>query len=349
METTTQQISTQVVTEAFGGVENLVLCEVEMPKPAPAEVVVALTSIGMNQADLMARRGEYRLSSGEPPFIPGIEGGGIITQIGTDVQNRQIGQRVILTLSAPQRKGTYRSHFVAAASETVPVPNGIPDHLIGALWLPFLTAWGALVWRQNLRAGQTVLLPAASSSVAIAASQIAKRLGAITIGTTTSPHKVEILQSLDAAQYDHLVLTDTPNTETTEKPWWKTVKSLAQTETGRRGIDVIFDPVAAGNFLHHEIRLLAQGGTLWAYGLLGTPDTVDISPLIRKDAAIRGWLLNVLAGTEAEAEGYQHILENVSQGNYKLPVAGTFGLSQVKDAQQIMETGNHIGKYILVP
>ncbi|MEO1634701.1 MAG: zinc-binding dehydrogenase [Cyanobacteria bacterium J06631_9] len=356
MELTTTKGSKQAVVNAFGGIENLVIHEVKTPTPKSSEVVIALTSIGMNQADLMARRGEYRLSSGAPPFIPGIEGGGTITAIGTDVKNRQVGQRVILSLSAPQGKGTYRSHFVAAATDTIPVPDSIPDHLIGALWLPFLTAWGALVWRQNLQAGQTVLLPAASSSVAIAASQIAKQRGAITIGTTTSPHKVNALKALDAAQYDHIVLTQRSEAaeKTNQEPWWRTVKKIAQQgaghrESGHRGIDIIFDPVAAGSFLHHEIRLLAQGGTLWAYGLLGTPDTVDISPLIRKDAAIRGWLLNSIAGTDVEAKAYQHILENVSQGTYTLPVADIFELAQVREAQQAMEKGTHIGKYILVP
>ncbi len=341
----------QIVVSAFGGVENLQRHTAPNPHPNAGEVVVQLISVGMNQADLMARRGEYRLSSGEPPFTPGIEGGGVITEVGTAVKDRQIGQRVILSLGAPQRndaqKGTYRSHFVALASETIPVPDGINDDLIGALWLPFLTAWGALVWRQNVQAGQVVLLPAASSSVAIAASQIIKQRGGITIGTTTSPSKVEALQSLSAAQYDHIVVTGQSSGES--QPWWRTVKKIVNKETNSRGIDVIFDPVAAGDFLHHEIRLLAQGGTLWAYGLLGSIGKVDISPLIRKDAAIRGWLLNFIAETSAETEAYNHILENVAAGTYQMPIAGTFTLEQVPEAHTAMESAGHIGKYILKP
>ncbi len=134
----------------------------------------------------MARRGEYRLSSGEPPFTPGIEGGGVIVAVGDGVRDRQIGQRVILTIGAPAGKGTYRSQFAALATETVPVPDEIPGELIGALWV---------------------------------------------------------------------------------------------------------------------------------YGLLGAPDTVDVSPLIRKDAAIRGWLLNTIARIAAEHAGYQNILDNVASDN----------------------------------
>lgn len=331
----------QVVVRSFGSVETMDIVDVDALVPGLKEVVVRLTSVGMNQADLMARRGEYRLSSGEPPFTPGIEGGGVITAVGEGVCDRSVGQRVILTVGAVARRGTYRSEFLAAAAETVLVPDGVSDELLGALWLPFLTAWGALVWRQSVQPQQVVMLPAASSSVVIAASQIVKQHGGITIGTTTSAEKVERLQQIDAAQYDHIVVTRQLDTD---RPWWRTIKQLTQ----GKGVDVIFDPVAAGEFLHTEIRLLAHGGTIWVYGLLGTPGHID-SPLIRKDAAIRGWLLNSLAGTPAEQAGYQHILEQVAKGNYSLPIAGKFPLEKVREAHGAMEAGKHIGKFILQP
>ncbi|MEO0535543.1 MAG: zinc-binding dehydrogenase [Cyanobacteria bacterium P01_A01_bin.123] len=332
----------KVVVNAFGGVEHLCLVNHAIPQPSAHEVVVRLTSIGMNQADLMARRGEYRLISGNPPFTPGIEAGGVIEQIGTGVDERTLGQRIILSLDAPSSQGlgngTYQSHFVVHASKTIPVPDGIPDELIGALWLPFLTAWGCLIGQQHLQPGQTVLLPAASSSVAIAASQIVKHYGGITIGTTTRPEKVETLEKMMAAQFDHLIVTRDPN-------WWRSVKKLTQ----GKGVDIIFDPVAAGAFLNTEIRLLAQGGTLWVYGLLGQPDTVDVTPLIRKLASIRGWLLNAVSGSDQEQSAYAHILTNVSNGTYQLPVAAQFSLAEVQAAHSYMEQGKHIGKLILVP
>ncbi len=117
----------KIVVRTFGGVENLESECVAPLSAGPGEVVIDLTSIGMNQADLMARRGEYRLSSGEPPFTPGIEGGGMVSAVGAGVTDRAVGQRVILTLGAPARKGTYCSQFVVRVSETVPVPDGVPD------------------------------------------------------------------------------------------------------------------------------------------------------------------------------------------------------------------------------
>jgi NADPH2:quinone reductase len=332
----------QVVVKAFGGVEQLQVIQGPDPTPGPEDVVVRLTSIGMNHADLMARRGEYRLTSGNPPFTPGLEGGGVIVAVGSAVQDRAVGQRVILTLEAPKLRGlgqgTYQSHYTVPAAHTLLAPPQLESALLGALWLPYLTAWGCLMWQQNLQPGQWVLIPAASSSVAIAAAQVVKQSGAIAVGTTRDRAKLERLQALPDACFDHLICTDTDD-------WWRQAKQL----TAGRGFDVIFDPVAAGTFLHQEIRLLAPGGTLWIYGLLGQPDVVDVTPLIRKMAALRGWLVNALVTGGMAASAYTHVLERVVDGTYRLPVAGTFSLRDVQQAHITMEKGDHIGKLILIP
>jgi NADPH:quinone reductase-like Zn-dependent oxidoreductase len=334
----------KIVVNAFGASDRLQV--VELPSITPAadsnQVVVRLTSIGMNHADLMARRGEYKLISGNPPFTPGIEGGGYIQALGNRVTDRHVGQRMILSLDAPASngigQGTYQSHYLTTADKTIPAPDEIPDELLGALWLPYLTAWGCLIWKQQLQPGQIVLLPAASSSVAIAASQVVKHYGGISIGLTTSPGKVDKLQAMKEAQYDHLVVTR-------ERKWWRDIKRLTQ----GKGADVIFDPIAAGEFLNQEIRLLANQGTLWIYGLLGQPDIIDVTPLIRKSAAIRGWLVNELSGTQQEQAAYQHVLESVANQTYKLPVSAKFSLQEVRHAHEAMEQGQHIGKLILIP
>ncbi|MEM9009100.1 MAG: zinc-binding dehydrogenase [Cyanobacteria bacterium P01_F01_bin.86] len=332
----------RVVVPAFGDVEQLTIETAPDPVPSVGEVVVRLASIGMNHAELMARRGAYRLVSGEPPFTPGLEGGGVIVAVGPGVHDRTEAQRVILTLDAPTSRGlgqgTYQSHYVVGASKTVPVPEGLADHLLGALWLPYLTAWGCLVWKQNIQPGQRVLLPAASSSVAIAASQIVKHYGGIAIGTTSSPAKVDKLKTMAEARFDHLILTQ-------NKDWWREAKKLSQ----GKGYDIIFDPIAAGSFLNQEIRLLANYGALWIYGLLGRPDTVDVTPLIRKMASIRGWLLNELVGSGLENSAYRHVIDCIVDGTYQLPIAATFALKDVQQVHRTMEAGQHIGKLVLIP
>jgi len=334
----------KVVVNEFGGIDKLTIVDQDTPAPGAGQVLVKLTSVGMNHAELMARRGEYKIASGDPPFIPGLEGGGVVEAVGQGVGSRSVGQRVVLGLDAPRAalggEGTYQSHYLVDADRAIPAPDALADEQLGAIWLPYLTAWGCLVWKQALKPGQFVLLPAASSSVALAASQLVKEVGATAIGTTRSPDKVEALESMDEAMYDEVVLT-------TDADWWKRVKRI----TGGHNCDVVFDPVAAGEFLNTEVRLLADEGTLWIYGLLGEPAPNDLTPLIRKRAAIRGWALTELAaaGGPSLQAGYDHVLARLADGRYKLPVARTYPLRNVQQAHEEMEKGRHIGKLVLIP
>jgi NADPH:quinone reductase len=340
----------QVIVEKFGGVEELKLHDAPTPVPGPGEVRVALTSIGMNHAELMARRGEYRLSSGDPPFTPGLEGGGIIDAVGSGVAASRVGDRVILTADATRANtggsgGTYRSHFVAPESKVLTAPDEIPDEQLGAIWLPYLTAWGCLVWKQKLRAGQFVAIPAASSSVGLAAAQVARRIGAITIGMTTTQEKADTLAALPESAFDHIIVTHTPDRKM--RRWQRDIKSI----TGGHGADVFFDPVASGDYLNMEIRSLAQHGTIWVYGLLGEIGPVDVTPLIRLYGSIRGWVNSeiILEGGDDLVRGYREILDGFAAGYYKLHMGGRFALADVRRAHAEMERGKHIGKLILVP
>jgi NADPH:quinone reductase-like Zn-dependent oxidoreductase len=283
------------------------------------------------------------LSSGDPPFTPGIEGGGLVDAVGAGATGRSIGQRVTLGAGAPRRiGGTYRSHCIVDAADTIPVPDSLPDVQLGALWLTYLTAWGCLIWKQALRAGQYVALPAASSGVALAAAQIAQRCGATVIGLTSSEAKAGQLRELPEADYDEVVATGLAGGK-----WHHELKRI----TGGHGIDIFFDPVAAGAYLDAEIRALAQHGVIWVYGLLGAPDRVDVGPLIRKYGAIRGWLLSELTEGDGEAvqRGYREILEGFAAGHYRQRIAAIYPLAEVRAAHEAMERGEHIGKLILVP
>jgi len=345
----------KVIVEQFGHPEVLKIKEFTTPEPAPGEVRVRLTSIGMNHADLMARKGEYRISTGLPPFTPGIEGGGVIDAVGKGVTSRHTGQRVILGADIPQRKaiikessshdGTYSTHYIVSAEKTVPAPDSIPDHQLGAIWLPYLTAWGCLVWKQRIKPGQFVAIPAASSSVALAAAQIARHEKGIPIGMTTSQRKAEDLKKFADNVYDAIIVTHDHHRKMSS--WHRDLKKL----TDRHGVDVFFDPVAAGEYLQMEVHSLAQSGTIWIYGLLGQTGPVDVTPLIRKHGSIRGWWLNELTETGGSAlkDGYHYILKGFEKGYFRQRVAKTFSLNQVVQAHMELQKGEHIGKLVLIP
>ncbi len=338
-----------VVVEAFGGVEQLKVVESATPDPGTGQVRVRITSIGMNHAELMGRRGEYKLSTGDPPFVPGLEAGGVIEAVGEGVDGSRVNQRVTLGPNVPRsvdgpHGGTYRSHIVVEQDLALPAPDAIPDEQLGALWLPYLTAWGCLIYRQQLQPGQYVAIPAASSSVGLAAAQVVKDAGAIAIGLTSSPEKVEAVQALDSARFDHLVVTH--QLDGTMRKWNRDMREL----TEGHGVDVFFDPVASGQYLQLEIRSLARHGTIWVYGLLGEPDTVDVTPLIMSLGGIRGWVVTGGFDDAAdERDACQAILDRFADGRFKQHVASTWKLDDVRAAHEQMEQGHHIGKLVLVP
>ncbi|QDU72208.1 zinc-binding dehydrogenase [Mucisphaera calidilacus] len=339
-----------VIVKEFGGIDRLEVEQQPTPTPGPGQVLVRLTSIGMNHAELMGRRGEYKISTGEPPFTPGLEGGGVIESVGDSVHNLTAGQRVVIGPSAPRPGGdgfggTYRSHYLVDAQLVYPAPDAIPDDQLGTLWLPYLTAWGCLIWQQNIQPGQTVALPAASSSVALAAAQIARAAGAIPYGLTRSPAKAERIRALDTAVFEDLIITH--EDDGTMRKWHRDFKQI----TDGRGIDVFFDPVASGDYLDTEIRALANDGCVWVYGLLGPKGPVDVTPLIRKRAAIRGWGMSTLvaAGPAEVQAGCDAVLRGFESGAYRQEVGGKFPLSDVRHAHTTMERGEHLGKLVLVP
>lgn len=351
----------QVIVEAFGGPEQLKIVESPMPEPGAGQVRVRLTSIGMNQAELLGRKGGYKASTGEVPFTVGIEGGGVIDALGDGVSAAHPelaeGVRVTLGPNVPRgvdgpHGGTYRTHMVVDANAALPVPFGpdvLPDDEIGCLWLPYLTAYGCLVWQAGLKAGDIVGIPAASSSVGLAASQVVKAVGARAIGFTSSPGKVQTLEAMDTARFDDLVITHESG-EAGGRVIRKFHRDIKQLTDGH-GVDVWFDCVAAGEYLSTEVRALAGGGRLYLYGLLGEAGVVDLQPLIIRRGSIHTFVLyNIVSAGEAVwRAACEAIFKGFADGAYRQRIAGKFAFDDVREAHAAMEKGEHIGKMVLVP
>ena len=356
----------QVFVEKFGGPEVLEVRELPTPEPAAGLVRVKLTSIGMNHAELLGRMGQYKLSTGDPPFTPGLEAGGIIDAIGAGVTSRKVGDRVVLSpdlgraalagsvATGSSVGGTYRSHYLCDPRKTFLAPPSVPDVSLGALWLPYLTAWGCLAWKQKLhetdpakRHTLFVALPAASSSVALAAAQVIRHIapGVRTIGLTSSPAKIQSLRALESCVFDELIATR--DEQGNDVNWRNDIRRI----TGEHGVHVFFDPVGNGSYLDTELKCLGQHGTIWVYGLLEKPGVIDISPIIRKQASIRGWVLSelIMAGAGEFEPGCRHILEGFASGVYRQHIGSTFPLEKVREAHEFMHHGGHTGKLVMVP
>lgn len=343
-----------IIVNRFGGPEVLETIDLHTPEPGPMQVRVRVTSIGLNHADLMGREGKYKASTGEPPYVPGIEAGGIIEEVGSEVDAARIGERVVLAPSVPRgiagpHGGTYRTHIVVDESLALLAPDALPDDQLGAVWLAYLTAWGCLAWKDKLAPGAIVGIPAASSSVGLAAAQVVKSLGCTAIGLTSSPAKADALRSLDTARFDHIVVTHDRDADGNRvmRPWHREIKNL----TDGRGVDVYFDAVAAGEYLSAEARSLAKGGRIYIYGLLGQPGPVDLSPMIIRNASLHGWVLDEIssAGDAVWHEACSAILSKFADGTFRQHLGGRYAFDDVQRAHAEMQQGDHVGKLVLVP
>ena len=187
-----------------GGPDVLKIEDIETPYPGRGEVRIAVKAIGINRSESMYRSGVYVIAPTFPAIL-GYEAAGIIEAIGPDVIDLAVGDIVSTTPAFSYSDyGMYGELVLAPAQAVVKHPHGLSTEKAAATWVSYLTAWGALVDVARLERGDFVLIPAASSSVGLAAIQIARQVGAIPIALTRTSAKLAALKDLGAV---HVVAT----------------------------------------------------------------------------------------------------------------------------------------------
>ncbi len=231
----------------FGDASVLRLEEVAVGDPARGEVRLRVHAIGLNRTEVTLRSGRSPVKPTLPTGI-GFEAAGVVDAVGPDVAGFSIGDRVALVpaYSAAQY-ALYGEVAIAPARSLVAIPDGTSFTESAATWAAFGTAWSGLVAVGALAEGQTVLVSAASSSVGLAAIQIANRLGAYPIALTRTSAKADALRQLGASAV----------IATTQQDVVAEVKAL----TGDKGAELVFDPVGGPAFATLA-KATASGGRL---------------------------------------------------------------------------------------
>ena len=244
----------KVVFNEFGGPEVLKVEDVEVGEPGKGELRIRVDAIGVNRAEALYRAGFYFYQPSFPSAGLGYEAAGTVESVGEGVDGFALGDPVsTIPAFLMNEYGTYGQQVIMPAAAVVRRPDGI-DAVIGAsVWMAYTTAYGMLVEIGQIRPGDTVLITAASSSVGLAAIQIANRLSAIPIATTRTSAKKERLRQAGAA---HVIVTQ-------EEDVVEAVREL----TGGTGAALAVDSVA-GEGVHDVVTAVAPGGTLIVYGWL---------------------------------------------------------------------------------
>jgi NADPH:quinone reductase-like Zn-dependent oxidoreductase len=243
-----------VVFDEFGGPEVLRVVEEPPGAPAAGEVRVRIEAFAVNPLDQMMRAGASPAPVPLPHARLGVEGTGIVDELGAGVTGLKVGDPVILT-AVPDAsvRGSYAEHTTVPANRVIARPDGLSATEAAAVWVAFSTAYGALVEKAGMRPGDHVLITAASGGVGRAAMQIANQIGAVPIAVTRHDSKRDELLAAGAAA---VVATDRED-----------VAEAVHRHTGGAGADIVLDLVT-GPGQRDLVAAARPGGTLVAAGFL---------------------------------------------------------------------------------
>ncbi|SFF96348.1 zinc-dependent alcohol dehydrogenase family protein [Streptomyces mirabilis] len=314
-----------------GGPEVLTLDDIEVRDPGPGEIRLRTRALGLNRADAILRNNHLV----ELPSGIGWEASGEVDAIGPDVKGFTVGDAVsMIPCFTPIDYPIHGKLAIAPATAVVKHPDTLSWEQAAALWGQYLTAYGALIETADLKAGDTVLIPAASSSVGLAAIQIARSVGARPVALTRSSAKRRRLLDEGA---EAVIVTGEEDVVTR-------VNEL----TDGHGARVIFDPVG-GPALAGLIGAAAPGGTVIVYGALSSEaTTVPVMGLIFKTLTIRGYkVFELTTDTERRKVAVDWILDGIAHKTLRPVIDTVFPLEDIVGAHRRLDSGSQIGKIIV--
>jgi len=340
-----------VVITRHGSPEVLQVEERPDPIPGPGEIRIAVKAAGINFADLMARSGLYP-DAPPPPCVVGYEVAGEVESVGDGVEAFAVGDRV---LAGTQFEG-YAELVTAREQDVLPLPERLSFEQGAAVPVNYATAWAGIVMMGGLRKGDRLLIHAAAGGVGIAASQIARSIGAEVFGTA-SPSKHDAIR---AQGVDHPI--DYRNDDFEE-----VVREL----TGGEGIDVAMDAVGPSSF-RKDYRLLRPGGRLICFGLseVQSGEKRNIPKVVRSLAAMTTatmpwWKslsmmnenkgvfgLNMLTWWKTEGDlkrAMDPLAAGLADGSFEPVIAEAFPFERAADAHRFIHDRKNIGKVVLTP
>lgn len=316
-----------------GGPEALVIEDLEVGAPGPGEALIRMEAIGLNRAEAMFRSGGYM----QPPSLPtliGYEGAGVVIATGQGVEGFRPGERVCVIPSFMQgRYGVYAEQAILPAASLLAAPEGLSPVEAASIWMQYCTAWG-IVEIGKVGFGDFVIIPAASSSVGLAAIQICNWAGAVPIAATRTSAKANALRAHGAA---HVVATE-------EQDLVEEVMRI----TDGKGARIVFDPVG-GPYVETLAQAMAEEGILFIYGgLSGQPTAYPHWSAARKGLSLRGWVASAIWGRpERFARAQDLIRRGLREGQLKPVIDRTFPLDQIVEAHRYLESNQQVGKVVV--
>ncbi|MBO3745968.1 NAD(P)H-quinone oxidoreductase [Streptosporangiaceae bacterium NEAU-GS5] len=311
-----------VVISEPGGPEVLVWREVPDPRPARGEVVIDVAASAVNRADLMQRQGFYPPPPGASE-IPGLECSGVVSEVGEGVDGISVGDQVCALLAG----GGYAERVAVPWQQVMPLPAGLVES--AAFPEVACTVWSMVFMAARLRKGETLLVHGGTSGIGSLAIQLAKAYGSQVVATAGSPEKVQKCRDLGADEAINYRTED----------------------FARLRADVVLDLVG-GPYLQRNLEVLNIGGRLVVIGLQGGARAeLDLGMLLGKRCSIHAAGLRVRPVDE-KGVICRGVAENVwplvSAGAIVPVIHATFPMSDAAEAHRVLESGQAVGKVLIV-
>ncbi|MGE0237561.1 MAG: quinone oxidoreductase [Parvibaculaceae bacterium] len=318
------------VTQA-GGPEVLRLVDVDVPRPAPGEIQLRQTAIGLNYIDTYHRSGLYPLPL---PAGIGMEAAGVVEVVGAGVKGFKSGDRVAYGVGP---RGAYAERRNIPAGRAVKLPKAIGDETAAGMMLKGLTVRMLLRAVYKVRRGETVLFHAAAGGVGVIFTQWAKALGVKVIGTVGSDDKIAIAKAHGCA---HVINYRSEN-----------VVARVKEITGGAGVPVVYDGVGQATFMA-SLDCLKPRGLLVVFGNASGPVTAfDLGLLASRGSlyVTRPTVMTYTADDREMAEAARDVIEIVKSGKVRIPVNQRYALADAARAHRDIESRATTGTTILIP
>jgi NADPH:quinone reductase len=313
-----------------GSPEVMELVEIPAPQPRPAEAVVKVSVAGVNSIDGHFRDGSLRTPL---PFIPGQEGAGVVTAVGSQAKAVKVGDRVAWSGVL----GSYAEYLAASADSLVPVPAQVSDQQAAAAMMHGLTAHYLVNDAHKLKAGETALVHAAAGGVGLLLLQMARTIGARVIGTVSSEEKARLAREAGADEVIVFIRQD--------------FEAEVKRMTGGKGVDVVYDGVGKATF-EKNLNVMRARGMLVLYGMSSGPvPPVDPARLSEKGSLYmaRTTLAHFTATRDELLARTGALFAMIAEGRLKVRIAKPYPLAQAPQAHRDMEARKIAGKLLLIP
>lgn len=324
-------MSKAIIQTVHGGPEVLEWRERPDAAPGRGEVAVRHTAIGVNFIDIYVRKGAYAMMT--LPGSPGMEAAGVVEEVGPDVVDLHVGQRVTYVMTAP---GAYSERRNVPAERMVVLPDDIDDRAAAALMLKGMTAERLLHKTTRAAPGDTVLIYAAAGGVGLLLTAWAKAIGCTVIGVVGSDAKAAQVR---AAGADHVIVGASEN-----------VSARVAEITSGRGCRLIYDGVGKDSF-ETSIEAVAKFGHVVSFGnASGAVSPVNIAVLAPKCIALsRPQLFPYIAERKDLLETAGNLFAAMRQGIVRADVNQTYPLAEAAEAHRDLEARRTTGQIVLLP